>query len=76
MQLWWTFSSDYQSQKNLTTGDGIEILRRGQKLSMLSIEAVKARHSGNYTCYAKNDAGITMQTALLHINGDNFKKSS
>lgn len=70
MQIWWTFIDGYELEKNLTTNDGVEILRRGQKVSMLSIEAVKARHRGNYTCHAQNKAGTTLQSAQLAINGD------
>jgi hypothetical protein len=68
--IWWTFSDNYETERNLTTNYGIEILRRGQKVSMLSIEAVKARHRGNYTCHAHNKAGIATQSATLAINGD------
>ena len=75
MNIWWTFSDSYETEKNLTTNDGIEILRRGQKVSMLSIEAVKARHRGNYTCHAHNKAGIALQSAQLAINGDRFEKN-
>lgn len=36
---------------------------------LLHIEAVKARHRGNYTCYAQNKAGVSQQSCYLHING-------
>jgi hypothetical protein len=78
--VWWTFSDLYDNNLNLTTNDGVEILRRGQKVSMLSIEAVKARHRGNYTCHAQNKAGTASQSAYLAINGDSkiqtIKKAS
>lgn len=70
MKVWWQFSDGFEFEKNLTTNDGVEIMRRGQKVSMLSIEAVKARHRGNYTCRAQNKAGTAMQSAQLAINGD------
>jgi hypothetical protein len=61
---------------NLTTNDGVIITRGSQKTSVLTIEAVKARHRGNYTCYAHNKAGYTNHTAYLSINGHfKFKKS-
>ena len=54
----------------MTTSDGVVITRSSQKLSLLNIDAVKARHRGNYTCYAKNKAGISKHSAFLAINGD------
>jgi hypothetical protein len=54
---------------NLTTNDGIMITRNGQKLSVLNIEAVKARHRGNYTCYASNKGGFSSLSSYLTING-------
>ena len=41
-------------------------------MSMLGIEAVKARHRGNYTCYAQNKAGIAQYSAFLSVNGSIF----
>lgn len=45
------------------------ITRNGPKLSLLNIEAVKARHRGNYTCYARNKGGISQHSAFLSVNG-------
>lgn len=39
------------------------------KLSLLSIEAVTARHVGNYTCRVENSAGSFYHTAQLLVNG-------
>lgn len=39
------------------------------KLSLLSIEAVTARHVGNYTCRVENSAGSFFHTAQLLVNG-------
>ena len=59
---------------NLTTSDGIVITRTSQKVSLLTIEAVKARHRGNYTCFAQNRAGVVQQNAYLAMNGSkNFE---
>jgi hypothetical protein len=41
-----------------------------QRISTLSIEAVKARHSGDYTCRASNAAGKIDHTAHLRVNGN------
>ena len=70
MKIWWTFKGDNDDYPyNLTTNDGIIITRTTQKVSMLTIEAVKARHRGNYTCYAQNKGGHSQHSAFLYING-------
>jgi hypothetical protein len=70
IKIWWTFKGDEDNVPyNLTTNDGVVITRNTQKISMLAIDAVKARHRGNYTCYAQNKGGYSMQSAYLHING-------
>ena len=71
VRIWWTLSDSFESQTeyNISTNDGVVILRSGNKISMLNIEAVKARHRGNYSCYASNKAGIAKQNAYLAING-------
>jgi hypothetical protein len=69
--VWWTLVDDFDRfARNLTTNDGVVITRTSQKLSVLNIDAVKARHRGNYTCYAKNKAGISQHSAFLSVNGD------
>jgi Immunoglobulin domain len=71
ISFWWTLSDSFESfvEYNISTNDGIEISKAGKKLSFLNIEAVKARHRGNYTCYAKNKAGTAKHSAFLAING-------
>jgi hypothetical protein len=70
LKIWWTFKSDDDFfPYNLTSNDGVMITRNGQKLSVLNIEAVKARHKGNYTCYASNKGGFSHQSSYLLING-------
>ncbi|XP_070503177.1 cell adhesion molecule Dscam1 isoform X23 [Chironomus tepperi] len=69
LKIWWTFKGeDEHYAQNLTTSDGIMITRTGQKMSVLGIDAVKARHRGNYTCHAQNRAGVAQQSAYLSIN--------
>jgi Immunoglobulin domain len=71
LHIWWTFISDTDSLAlNLTSNDGVVISRSAQKLSVLAIEAVKARHRGNYTCFAKNKAGLSQSSAFLSVNGE------
>lgn len=36
---------------------------------VLAIESVSGDHAGNYTCIAKNSAGIAEYTAALIVNG-------
>lgn len=69
--IWWTFLDDLsKEERNLSSNDGLMIMRSSLKLSVLSIDAVKARHRGNYTCFAKNKAGVSQYSTFLFINGD------
>lgn len=71
IHIWWTLVDDFNGdEKNLSSNDGLMITRTSQKLSLLNIDAVKARHRGNYTCYAKNKAGTSKHSAFLFINGE------
>jgi Immunoglobulin domain len=73
IKIWWTFNEDGDNVgQNLTTNDGILVTRNTQKVSMLAIDAVKARHRGNYTCYASNKGGVAHHSAYLAINGSKF----
>lgn len=65
---WLHFDTD-GNEKRLATNDGVVITRTNQRISMLSIETVKARHRGNYTCIAKNRGGATQHSVSLFING-------
>lgn len=70
MTIWWRFSESGDDMSfNLTTNDGIVITRNSQKLSVLNIDAVKARHRGNYTCFAQNKGGVAQHSAYLAMNG-------
>lgn len=48
---------------------GISTSKVNKRISTLSIDAVEAHHVGNYTCIAKNSAGITSHSAFLNVNG-------
>ena len=70
LKIWWTFKgTDDDYAYNLTTNDGVVITRNSQKVSMLTIEAVKARHRGNYTCFGQNRGGYSQHSAFLAVNG-------
>lgn len=49
----------------------LEILteKRGTRVNILTIDAVSAKHAGNYTCVARNYAGATEHYSSLIVNG-------
>ncbi|XP_030242130.1 Down syndrome cell adhesion molecule-like protein Dscam2 isoform X35 [Drosophila navojoa] len=63
VDIYWT-----KNGGRLYTNDGLLVNRNSQRLSVLSIESVRARHAGNYSCVATNNAGATRQSALLAVN--------
>lgn len=74
--VFWLFqSADENENKNthhpikISTNNGILITRVSARMSTLSIESVRSRHRGNYTCNAKNSAGSAHFTAELLVNG-------
>jgi hypothetical protein len=70
IEIWWSFQDNSMNIiKTLSTNDGVMILRNSQKISSLNIDSVQGRHRGNYTCFAKNKAGIAHHSAFLHVNG-------
>ena len=63
--LSWALKGDViSSEPSLTTAS------LGTRTSMLTIGSVGYRHSGTYTCTAKNAAGVTTQSAQLKVNGN------
>lgn len=67
--FWQFFETDETLSYNLTTNDGVVVTKPSQKISILAIDAVKARHRGNYTCTAQNKAGVAHYSAYLAMNG-------
>lgn len=45
-------------------------ITKSKRLSVLAIDAVAARHAGEYTCTASNRAGASSHTAALAVNGN------
>lgn len=60
-------------EKPLSSNDGIVITRTNPRISTMSIDAVGARHVGNFTCVAKNRGGGTHHSTILHINGEQIR---
>ena len=48
---------------------GLTTAKIGDSISVLVIASVTAGHSGNYTCTARNPAGVANHTATLQVNG-------
>nr|NP_995769.1 down syndrome cell adhesion molecule 1, isoform E [Drosophila melanogaster]AAS64901.1 down syndrome cell adhesion molecule 1, isoform E [Drosophila melanogaster] len=69
LELYWTTAPDPTTGVGrLMSNDGILITKTTQRISMLSIESVHARHRANYTCVARNAAGVIYHTAELRVN--------
>lgn len=66
MDIAWAFNGEPISAEN---ADQFSITK-GKRLSVLSIDAVAARHAGEYTCTASNKAGASSHTAALAVNGN------
>jgi len=49
--------------------DHVTTMKVADRVSLLMISELNAKHSGNYTCIASNDAGRTTFTTPLVING-------
>ncbi|XP_023287723.1 Down syndrome cell adhesion molecule-like protein Dscam2 [Orussus abietinus] len=61
-----------------TSASDVLLASTNKRNSVLSIEAVAARHAGEYTCSASNRAGATSHSAILKVNGtsQSSKKSA
>ena len=49
---------------------GISTVRLGTRTSILTIDSVSSKHSGTYTCTARNAAGTVQHSADLIVNGN------
>lgn len=65
----WSVIDDFGNEKMLSTNEGIVISQSNQRISMLTIEAVQAKHKGEYKCSATNRGGTAVYSAELIING-------
>ena len=48
---------------------GVQVLPAGARSSLLTVPAVAAEHSGEYTCTASNAAGTVTHSARLDVRG-------
>ena len=55
--------------EKVSSGPTISTTMLGTRTSMLTIDSVGHRHSGEYTCIASNRAGTTSQSTKLKVNG-------
>lgn len=60
----WAHNGEY-----IHSNDAVSIGKFGKKISVLSIDSVRAQDIGNYTCQVQNSAGIKSHTAQLLVNG-------
>jgi hypothetical protein len=65
---WALKGDDVSSEAGLTT------TKLGPRTSMLTINSVGYRHSGLYTCTAKNAAGVAAETTKLKVNGNKARE--
>ncbi|XP_030381731.1 Down syndrome cell adhesion molecule-like protein Dscam2 isoform X2 [Scaptodrosophila lebanonensis] len=69
IDLYWTTAPDPKiGVGRLMSNDGILITKIAERISMLRIEFVHARHRANYTCVARNSAGVAYHTMELRVN--------
>ena len=56
-------------------GRGITTAPMGARASFLSIDSVGSRHGGEYTCTARNKAGLASFSTKLRVNGNRQRRS-
>lgn len=66
ISITWSFHGE-----ELSSHMGITTTKIGDSISVLVIPSVMAMHTGNYTCTAKNAAGVANYTTDLLVNGTN-----
>lgn len=47
----------------------ISLSKIGKRINVLTIESVASHHAGQYSCRAKNTAGLSEHAAILSVNG-------
>lgn len=64
LTMTWALKGD-----DVSSEPGLSTTTLGTRTSMLTIQSVGYRHSGTYTCIAKNRAGSISTSAELRVNG-------
>lgn len=65
LTITWALKGD-----DVSSEPGLSTTTLGTRTSVLTIQSVGYRHSGTYTCTAKNKAGYTSASAELRVNGN------
>lgn len=60
----WLFNAE-----PINSYSGVSTSKIGKRANVLYIDSVNAKHAGNYTCHAKNKAGLAEHTSVLIVNG-------
>ena len=68
----WSFHGENVSGSSM----GLSTFKIGRRTSLLKIESIIPGHSGEYTCTARNEAGIANHTASLIVHGIHLPKFS
>ena len=64
------FSFTWSLQGDIVHSEpGLTINQIGSRASMLTIDSIGHRHSGQYTCTVSNSAGQTSEATQLKVNG-------
>lgn len=64
MNISWLFNGS-----SIDATYGVRTVRFGKKVSLLTIDAVRGIHAGNYVCQASNRAATVEYSAQLVVNG-------
>jgi hypothetical protein len=60
----------FDGTRQQQSSEGIVVREINQFTSLLSISSLKAEHSGEYSCEAKNAAGLARSKAVLRVYGE------